>query len=203
MGEQQLQQQAEERSERAACWKWQQVQSEHKRDLCRRSGWKGRLYWRRRQSSRLPGTVWQVDSCWSTTTTFSSSCWSCTRLPVISSCSLVIRLQSQQFLHSLVNFRFCCFVSFQLSHKVALGSNSSTNITTTTSCRRRACFCRSSSSTRFPVTTCVGLEICLQGEQLLDSFVNLRFGSFFSFQLSDQVTLGSNSGTNIISTTRC
>merc|ERR1712130_77236 len=40
------------------------VQSEHKRDLCRRSGWKGRLYWRRRQSSRLPGTVWQVDSCW-------------------------------------------------------------------------------------------------------------------------------------------
>merc|ERR1712110_658464 len=62
--EQQLQQQAEERSERAACWKWQQVQPEPERDLCRRPGGEGRLYRRRRQPPCLPGTVWQVDCRW-------------------------------------------------------------------------------------------------------------------------------------------
>merc|ERR1719391_1879950 len=70
-GEQQLQQQAEERFEPAARWKRQQVQLEPERDLCRRSGGKGRLYRRRRQSPRLPGPVWQVDCCW----TCHLGCW--------------------------------------------------------------------------------------------------------------------------------
>merc|ERR1712020_172989 len=43
---------------------WQQVQLEPERDLCRRPGGEGRLYRRRRQSPRLPGTVWQVDCRW-------------------------------------------------------------------------------------------------------------------------------------------
>merc|ERR1711972_954183 len=69
--EQQLQQQAEERPEPAACWKRQQVQPEPERDLCGRSGGKGCLYRRWRQSPRLPGPVWQVDCCW----TCHLGCW--------------------------------------------------------------------------------------------------------------------------------
>ena len=59
-----MQQQVEERLEQTKGWKWEQVQSEPERDLRWRPGGEGRLYWRRRQSSRLPGTVWQVDSRW-------------------------------------------------------------------------------------------------------------------------------------------
>merc|ERR1712113_754058 len=75
MGEQQLQQQAEECPECPTRWKWQQVQPQPKRDLCRRSSWEGRLHWRRGQPSRLPGSVREVDCCW----TCHLGCWMCKR----------------------------------------------------------------------------------------------------------------------------
>merc|ERR1712226_195900 len=51
------------------------VQPQPERDLCRRSSWEGCLHWRRRQPSCLPGSVREVDCCW----TCHLGCWMCKR----------------------------------------------------------------------------------------------------------------------------